>query len=259
MMSTSVYIISLTSEKERRKNIANQLNKLNLEFKFYDAVDFRTTDEFIAKPHIIHDIEFQKPSRPLTRSEIGCTLSHINLISSLNNLNLSSNFLILEDDAIIDSRLIGLLNSDKLKDFDWDIIILGYSKLDKKLSKQFYIKEPINKIKEINNIKIGVVWNEWTCGTVGYLINNKSINKFKALNPSSMADDWNYIKNKLNLKIFHIRPLLVFEDFTGFSSSIEGERKQFLKKSTYILEPIRIMRGILRRLFFLLKNPNQRK
>ncbi|EKT54127.1 glycosyltransferase family 25 protein [Providencia burhodogranariea] len=257
-MKTLIYVISLTSEHERRKNISDQLKKFNLDFSFYDAIDFRFTDESTVNSYVINDTEYNKPSRPLTKGEIGCTLSHLKLISSLKHISSSSNFLILEDDAIIDKDLAKFISSKKLNEFDWDLIILGYSKLKKDEFKKFYFKEPINTIQQINNIKIGNVWKDWTCGTVGYIINHKSINKFDSLTVSSMADDWHYIKEKLNLKIFHSRPLLICEDFSTFASSIEGERKEFLKKENIILEPIRLMRGLYRKLFFIAKIPKKR-
>lgn len=257
-MDNLIYIISLTSEEKRRKNISAQLEKLNQKFKFYDAFDFRFTDEAIVNSYIVNDPKYNKPSRPLTKGEVGCMLSHISLISTLAESSINSNVLILEDDAQIDSQIINLISSEQLNHFDWDLIILGYSKLEKKDSASFYIKEPIQVIKKINGIKLGYVWKEWTCGTVSYLVNKKSLKKFSELKVSTVADDWNYIQKKLNLKILHVRPLLIYEDFGNFASSIEKDRKYLLKKEKIFLEPVRLIRGLYRKLFLLLKTSNKR-
>ncbi|EPC2529345.1 TPA: glycosyltransferase family 25 protein [Providencia stuartii] len=257
-MNNLIYIISLTSEEKRRKSISDQLEKLNQKFEFYDAFDFRFTDESVVNSYIVNDPKYNKPSRPLTKGEVGCMLSHISLISVLAESSVNSNVLILEDDAQVDPEIINLISSEQLNNIDWDLIILGYSKLEKNNATSFYIKEPIQVIRKINKIKLGYVWKEWTCGTVGYLINKKSLNKFRKLKVSTVADDWNYIQKKLNLKILHTRPLLIYEDFGSFASSIEKDRKNLLKSEKIFLEPIRLLRGLYRKLFFLLKSLNKR-
>lgn len=245
-MKQPIYIISLSSETKRRENISKQLKKLSLDFKFYDACDLRGIDESTANKYVTQDVAFNKPSRNLTKGEIGCTLSHLNLIHKINHIDSSSHLLILEDDAIIDKRISDIISSEKLNEFEWDIIILGYSKLEENESTLFYVKEPIKTKIKINDIKIGSVWKEWTCGTVGYLVNNNSLTKFNELPIVTTADDWHYIKNKLDLIICHTRPLLVFEDFQKFSSSIEDERKHLLKRKLKILDFYRYLRGIAR-------------
>lgn len=61
----------------------------------------------------------------------------------------------------------------------------------------------------------------------------KSLNKFRKLKVSTVADDWNYIQKKLNLKILHTRPLLIYEDFGSFASSIEKIVRIFSKAKRY--------------------------
>lgn len=58
-------------------------------------------------------------------------LSHISLISVLAESSVNSNVLILEDDAQVDPEIINLISSEQLNNIDWDLIILGYSKLEK--------------------------------------------------------------------------------------------------------------------------------
>jgi len=252
-VNIKTYVISLADEEIRRENIKKQLNELNIEFQFFDAIDFRNVPIETLGNYTTQDFKYKKPLRPLTRGEIGCSLSHLTLISKLKqNLN-SDAFLILEDDAILMPQLYTFIHSDKLKSFDWDIIILGYSKLSCCDFNSFYLKEPIKKIEKVDNINIGLVWNEWTCGTVSYLINAKCLSKINSIQVSSMADDWSYIKEKFNLSIYHIRPLLVQEDFLSFESSIEKERVNLLNTKKRYLDLYRYARGMIRMFIMALK------
>lgn len=253
-MNISTHVISLNTEIARRKNIEEQLNNLGLKFDFFDAIDLRDTNINDLKNYIIEDNDFNKPSRVLTKGEVGCALSHFTLLSTLRNKKSFDAFLILEDDAILSPQFYDFISSVKLKSFDWDVIILGYSKLSKEEFSSFYIKEPIRNKNKINNVNIGKVWREWTCGTVAYLINPRCLNKFDDINISSVADDWDYLSKKLNLIIYHVRPLLVEEDFLKFTSSIELDRAKLIKKNRSYLNSYRYARGVLRKIIMGIKN-----
>lgn len=60
-MNNLIYIISLTSEEKRRKSISDQLEKLNQKFEFYDAFDFRFTDESVVNSYIVNDQSIINP------------------------------------------------------------------------------------------------------------------------------------------------------------------------------------------------------
>ncbi|ENM5768233.1 glycosyltransferase family 25 protein [Vibrio mimicus] len=251
-MNYSVSVISLKDEIERRKSIAKQLNLLGIEFDFFDAADLRKMNTEDAQSLVVPDKKYSKPPRPLTKGEVGCAMSHIQLLTKLS-LNKSLDYhLILEDDAILDERILCFLNGKTLNTFEWDVIILGYSKLAENEKDKFYIKEPIKKVAKFSGVNIGCVWKEWTCGTVGYLINRKCLHKFIDLPISSAADDWQYLKDKLNLKVYHTRPLLISEAFMEFNSTIENDRAVMLKKNIRSLELFRFIRGIVRKLLFKL-------
>lgn len=256
-MKVFTYVVSLADQIDRRGHIAKQLAALNLPFLFHDACDFRNLDVTEIDNYIEVDKLYGRPQRRLTRGEVGCALSHITLLNKIKTADSYSsdcNILVLEDDAKLEPELIGFLNSDELNKFDWDVIILGYSKLKNKDRKSFFIKEPIKKTHTINGLSIGRVWKEWTCGTVGYLVNGKSINKFSLLKVSTVADDWDFLQKKLDLNILHCRPLLIEENFLEFSSAIESERKTYVEHGSKFFDFIRCCRGICRRLVMNFKH-----
>jgi len=252
-MKYNTFVISLTSEHERRAYISSSLIEKNINFSFIEAIDFRNkSDEELKKNQPKNTTSIK---RDLTKGEVGCALSHIKCYQSIINEDYDYS-LIIEDDAEIEK-----LSNEKIEEIikissanEYDIVILGYSKLDKEKEKEFSIFEPI-KIKNYGNgFFLGSPWRQWTCGTVGYIISKKSAKKIythysEKLIPFCVADDWGFLERNFDLKILHCRPLLVFENFTEFESSIENDRSNFSKKNKYNFKYLKYIRGFLRRIY----------
>ncbi|MEQ5821807.1 glycosyltransferase family 25 protein [Halomonas sp. SCS19] len=254
-MQPLVRVVSLSSEKERRATIKRQLNEKGFEFSFFDAVDLRRSTEESVRTFFRKD-EISTLTREMTRGEVGCALSHMKLYLEISNCN-SPVALVLEDDADISrvnkenlSYITSMIENDQA-----DIVILGYSKLSIKDEPFFYQCEPIRIVNSYLSYTIGKPWANWTCGTVGYLISRKAacriVSDFKsadsALQVSSVADDWSFFEKKYGLNIFHVRPLQVFEDFNGFDSSIEPDRREVSGSRIRYLNFLRLLRGQFRR------------
>lgn len=251
------YVVSLKDELSRRKSIEKQLDRLDIKFHFIDAVDLRDISHDIVATHIKVDT-LSSIKREMTKGEVGCALSHLecyrNFISSSN----SDWAWIIEDDASLDnlnSKIIGdLLTS--VNYLDVDVLILGYSKLSKDNESIFYKMEPLSKLTQSGDILIGMPWRNWTCGTVSYCIRRSSAEKMLAYfddgKVSTVADDWLFFKEQVKLKIAHCRPLLVFEDFLTFRSSLETERATVSRKKFKFLDSIRILRGCFRKILMKL-------
>ncbi|MDE1493762.1 glycosyltransferase family 25 protein [Xenorhabdus bovienii] len=250
-MNYKIYVISLRNELIRRKSIKKQLDDYNLNYTLFDAIDLRKMTEekiiYLCKNLV------QSFKRKLTKGEIGCSLSHKALYEVINKNNNSLFTLIIEDDAIISKNLKETIENPMILKADWDIIILGYSKLANKDKKEFYRKEPIFKDFDIRNYHFGRVWKEWTCGTVGYLIKTTAAKKILEQKTLTVADDWKYYCNTLNLKILHCRPSLIDEDYLNHQSAIEKERSLFLKKHRKSLDAFRFARGYLRKLLMIMR------
>ncbi|PVU65477.1 hypothetical protein C9E85_12585 [Plesiomonas shigelloides] len=235
------FVISLSDAKDRRNSIATQLKKINMDFEIVDAVDLRNETSSIVD-EMLSNYEVDT-LRPMTRGEIGCSLSHKKAYGKI----IDSNFdfgLILEDDALINESLCSVLNDLLVNDLmESDVLILGYSKLSMSDSNLFYIKEPILKKIHIDGYSFGSVWREWTCGTVGYLLSRRAAEKMLKSPIISIADDWYTHKRVFNLDIIHCRPGLIFEDYENMSSSIESERLTFVSKEFILYKVARIIRG----------------
>lgn len=252
-MNFSTYVISLKDELKRRQNIKTQLDTLGIEFEFFDAIDLRNSNDNAYYNNHEGSYNLQ---RKLTSGEVGCALSHINIYNQILSNKYDWSWII-EDDAllnyIINKKIEHLISL--ASEHGADVVILGYSKLSYSDSKKFYIKEPIKIIgASENGYTLGIPWKNWTCGTVSYLIskngarkiiNNHIASKEKIV---TVADDWLFFEKKCGLKILHCRPLMVYEDYENHISSIEKERSIISKKNMSILEPIRITRGLLRKL-----------
>lgn len=252
-MSYSTYVISLKDEHLRRSEISRQLDYLGQEFTFLDAKDLReATEQFISTYYNLSNESNVK--RPLTKGEVGCALSHIECYRQFINSE-SEWAWIIEDDAILSeikkkyiSEIINMADVTNC-----DTVILGYSKLLKGDSTLFNIMEPVKKICSTGDIYIGTPWRNWTCGTVSYLINQagakKLLEKFDICGIQTVADDWSFFQKELGLTIYHSRPLLVFENFYQFNSSIEKDRALVSKKELKFLNSIRVLRGLYRLAF----------
>lgn len=256
-MIYETYVVSLEDELSRRKSIEKQLNRLEVKFHFIDAVDLRNVSHDIAKTHIKVDT-LSSIKRAMTKGEVGCALSHLECYRNFIFSSDSDWAWIIEDDANIDR-----LNSQNIADLitsvdclDVDVLILGYSKLSKDKESIFYKMEPLSKLTQSGDTLIGLPWRNWTCGTVSYLIRRSSAEKMLAYfddgRVSTVADDWLFFKEQVKLKIAHCRPLLVFEDFLTFRSSLETERAAVSRKKFNFLDTIRILRGCFRKILMRL-------
>lgn len=112
-----IFIISLKSDVERREKIAKLLTGLNIDYEFFDAIDYRS-DSFQDKKKYI-STNTEKVYGEMTDPEMACTLSHLGVYQKILN-NGHKWALILEDDVTFDSRLATVVNKlsktqDKLK------------------------------------------------------------------------------------------------------------------------------------------------
>lgn len=253
-MNYNTFVVSLKDELLRRDSISRQLKRLNESFLFVDAVDFRNIHSDLLGKYIKND-PLVSIKRTMTKGEIGCALSHLECYKKLMLSEHTEWAWIIEDDAALLERLdFGYISNilSSIASFDVDVIILGYSKLSKEEEVKFYKMEPLKILKKIKIAEIGTPWKNWTCGTVSYLIRRSGAEKFLTYysdgKVSTVADDWRFFQKHMAVKILHCRPVLVFEDFIGFKSSLEQERAVVSNKKIAVLDIIRVLRGTIRKL-----------
>lgn len=254
-LSFKTYIVSLKGQDMRRSFISNQLESLNIDYEFFNAINPSEDSDW--KKLYKSDIALESYGRHLSNGELGCNLSHHFIYQDIVNKNIKYS-LILEDDALINNDLPDFINSILNSNLNWDVIILGYSKVNKEEFKRIDIMNPIGRfLFKFKNYKIGKVCKNYTVGTVGYLISKEGAKKLVDSNliGACLADNWEYYYKKANLDIYHCRPFLIYEDFENFESSISAEREKIARKSSrnFLFELIRYMRGYIRQfnLWFL--------
>lgn len=112
-----IYIISLKSDIKRRDHMNDLMNKLRLDFKFYNAVESDDiTDETIS--NLFSNVDYYQ-FNVNQRAVMATLLSHVNLIRIANQQN--HNILILEDDI----DLINEFDFNNVNFNDFDVFNIG--------------------------------------------------------------------------------------------------------------------------------------
>lgn len=152
-----IFVVSLKSEKNRRKIIINQFKKLGVKFEFFDAVDCRggISDKY----NDILDMELaaKRLGRVMTNGEVGCSLSHHLLYKKIVKEKIKD-AIIIEDDAILTPALKDFINMKNKSDF---VMLYHYRAYANKLVFS-------NNKTEFYNIPF------MPFSTAGYYINNKT-------------------------------------------------------------------------------------
>jgi len=187
----SIYVINLNESKDRLKLITSQLNKQNLQFTRFPAINGKNLDlPKLKKQNILQNDNMKKGT-------IGCSLSHITLWKKLAKQKNQYN-IILEDDVIIQSdfkrKLHNILDNITIP---FDILYLGGSNIHGKKINDFLIK-PIYK-KKLQNV-----------GTYAMLINKKCLDTIIKKNlPIDNDIDQSLNKRCRKLKVYYVYPPLV--------------------------------------------------
>ena len=117
------YVISLRRSLDRRKNITIQMDKLGINFCFFDAIDVRESAEKYFR-HYDKERYFLSCGRSATSGEIGCYASHLGVWKA--SVASGSPVVVLEDDAQLDVRYESAINF-----VEQHINELGFIRLEK--------------------------------------------------------------------------------------------------------------------------------
>ena len=213
------YVISLTTEQNRRKHITEEFGKQNIPFAFFDAITPDLIEETAKKFNITLD---RSPKAKLSDGEIGCALSHIVLwnLTLENNLNYINIF---EDDIHLGENAKELLEIDYISD---DIHVL---KLE--ANGKMFFKKPQTVKCDRNIYPITVKQS----GTAGYTVTAKGAKYLLELvknKPLDVAVDSLVFEDFLhfkNYKIVQLSPGICVQDFVlnpsnPFESSLKEGR-----------------------------------
>ena len=211
-----IFIINLKSKSDLRLKMMAQINALNLNAEFIDAI---VGNELSDKE--ISDKVHNYPDCQLTKGEIGCALSHLTIYEKMvrDNINMA---LILEDDAILNPDVSAVLsNLENIDNNDKPNIYL-LSKPEK------YIK---NKKIEMANHSLYSVYD--ASGAHGYVINNLAARKMMTrMKPLKWeCDMWGEFRLQGLINLYCILPTVIVDgDSNKATSSLEKERINTIKK-----------------------------
>jgi glycosyl transferase family 25 len=110
MQTLPIHVVSLASALERRKNVTEQMSNQNLEFQFFDAIEGHTIDDSAISEVYDSETNSKRFKRPLSKPEIGCYLSHLQLWQGIAQSDKSA-AIILEDDLRVLEPLSTLIES----------------------------------------------------------------------------------------------------------------------------------------------------
>lgn len=213
-----VFVVNLKREPKKREHITRECQRLGLDFEIYDAVDGSTLPEDFLKKNVLdygHNF--------LTKGEIGCALSHINLYKKIVEDNLD-HALILEDDAVLGDKL-----NDFLTAFDARIPHAGYREGVYLLTGNHHYVE--NQRRMLSSFSIYPV--RWATMTNGYIITKKAAKTLaNFLLPIKFeADTFEVFQPLAGVKVYATIPYIISSnDRNGVYSSLNNERRPLLEK-----------------------------
>jgi GR25 family glycosyltransferase involved in LPS biosynthesis len=171
----SFNVITL-SNLDRLTNIEEQEKILNIKTNRFDAIKGNklNQDELVRNNVLDINFKFDVPKRS---NEIGCYLSHLNLLKSLKTSK-SKYHVVLEDDFkfVSNTDFIETINKilEETKFYSFDIIFLGWTNENE--SSQQYFSENLYWLDDTNKFY----------GAYGYLVNSDSLEKI--INLISLID-----------------------------------------------------------------------
>ena len=213
MKNFKVYIINLKKDKNRKKNILNELKKQNLKnYKFISAVNGNKLKKKEINSLISKEKNFINPiNTNMSKSEIGCSLSHIKIYKEIVKSDIDY-ALILEDDAFFLNKFTKNLKKFISINFKYKKQIILLSEL-----REFY-KIPIDKEKDYEIVDVTNAYF-----THSYFINNEAARSLLHFNfpVKTVADNFIIFKIYCGIKIRCLNPCLLSQDKKKFESSIK--------------------------------------
>ena len=195
------YVINLDTSKDRWNDVQSELEKLDVNVRRWSATNGKlmSDDDYLNMgiPKLLIPSRARENLQKKRKGEIGCYLSHKNLIEHLGKEFClpNSGHLILEDDIIIDPECSKSL-SDAFLDLpsDWDILFLGIIPEGAKMD------SPRGRIAKVHQL--------W--GTHAYIVRHGSIPKINR-EIKFMFDPIDEMLWQVNLNLYAVQPFSIHQ------------------------------------------------
>ncbi|NXE41588.1 GT252 galactosyltransferase, partial [Ptilorrhoa leucosticta] len=224
--SIQIFMINLKRRKDRRDRMLRTLYEQEIAVKVVEAVDGKALNTSQLKALSIEMLPgYRDPysSRPLTRGEIGCFLSHYYIWKEVVSRGLEKT-LVIEDDVRFEHqfkrKLVKLMADIEQAQLDWELIYIG--------RKRMQVQEPERAVPNVRNL----VEADYSYWTLGYAISFHGAQKLIGAEPFGKmlpVDEFlpimynkhpvtkymEYYESR-DLKAFSAEPLLVYPThYTG--------------------------------------------
>lgn len=232
-----IFVINLVQATARKKHVLRQLSKQQLNAEFIQAVDGNLLKQAQINQIYSKSKSLQSMKRPLTKGEIACAMSHLNIHQKMLDENIEQ-AVILEDDIILGDDFVATVEKiQAIAPKNWQLILLGYHPY----SCNFTILKP----SILPNTKL-VVPLTLATGTHGYLINKAGAGRLlSTLKTLSMPIDW-YTGNYRLTNLYAIKPPFVGVS-PEFLSDLSQERN--IVASKIQVKDLTSAKDILRKIF----------
>lgn len=224
-MKVPVYVVSLKRDSERRNKILKDFSELDIEFRFFDAIDAKDS----RNADLIESMRDKGVGHEMTDGEIACTLSHQFVYQDMlsNNIDWA---IILEDDVIVDHRFktfLTLFNEQENRKLSKDnLYLLGGQK-----GLHDY---PVLGVSLFGTQKVAgcnfhrVNFNQKKIRrTCCYLMNNIMARQLIDLTNAYgtyRADSWKLMHQKNIIKDFYLDEIILHPVLNESNSHLENER-----------------------------------
>jgi glycosyltransferase involved in cell wall biosynthesis len=205
-----IYIIHMRNSVRRIDTLKKQLGDRGLNYKIFNAIDGRLLD--ITK--MVEGGKMDADVREIAennRGSLGCYMSHLELWKKIYSDGIDGNYLILEDDAILNVNF-NELNISKYLSFipnNFELVYLGSGKIKGNMRNKYIVDPFAGNIKGYNS------------GMYGYMVKRQTIAKLISL----LEHIYYPIKDpfiRMNFDI--IRAYFVIDKLVGHNNDVESDR-----------------------------------
>jgi len=258
---SKVFVINLDRRKDRYEGIKKQLDTLKIAFTRFPAVDFGSQGERVWEAYkglhkdtkINLDLVKKKVDRhknsidsDYSWAQAGCWQTHLQILFDIvdNSATLPGPYLILEDDAEIEPRILEILSEKSLSadvPQDWNILALGYDAqwcFDDVVTVKryaFFFTRTIRK-GSFGPFCLATSF----LNTDGYVIRNAEVARkliaYSNMQSPQTADTyWHPLFRSKRLKAYIVRPRVTHQLKWTYSSDIEHSFIETIRRHLFYL------------------------